>query len=109
MSKIDLDYGTPTGVPYYRAYIYFDDGDNPNADIEEHGIFTTEAEAWKAIKAALKTKPRRTPSEVEPGNTAVWCGLPERGVFTKDDDDDWFMDPSWERDDRYDTDAIYRD
>lgn len=109
MSRIEVRHDTPSGTEAYAAYLYFDDGQYPNAEVEHHGYWTTEEEAWDAIHAALKDKPGRVPSEVEPGNTAVWLGQPEMGAFLKDADDEWFTEPSFEPNDDYDVTPVYKD
>lgn len=115
MSRLTIDHTTSDGTIAYAAFLYFDDGDFPNAEVEECGYFTEETEALAAVKATLAGKPADGSSEVlnatssaAADNTAGWSGQVEKGKWTKDDDDEWFAAPSWERDDKYDGEVFYR-
>jgi hypothetical protein len=55
----------------------------------------------------IAEKPSAQPSTVEPGNTASWCGIVERGTFVYPPDAEWFAEPDFERDEDYNPDAIW--
>lgn len=108
MSKLEITHETPSGTVAFEACLFFDDGDFPNAEVETVGYFTDEDEARVEMRKALAAKPTDVPSEVQAGNMAGWSGTVERGLLTKDEDDEWFVSPSFERDERYEGVTEYR-
>lgn len=115
-TRLTINHETPS-TEAFAAFLYFDDGDFPNAEVEEHGYYTDEAEALEVVKAKLARKPadgspeilKVTHADAAAGNNnAGWSGQVEKGTFVKDEDDDWFAQPSWERDDDHDGEVFYR-
>jgi hypothetical protein len=104
---VRVTHDMPGDVVAYGADLYFDDGAYPNAEVEHIGYFAIESEAWDAVRDALAKKPSAQPSTVEPGNTASWCGIVERGTFVYPPDAEWFAEPDFERDEDYNPDAIW--
>lgn len=108
MSEITITHETPNGTVAFEARLYYDDGDNPNADIKTVGYFTDESEAVSAMHLALADMPVDRPSMIVDGNTAAWCGVVDRGKLNKQDDDEWFVQPMFESDDHHDSIVTYR-
>jgi hypothetical protein len=108
MTPLTITHATPDGTVAYSAELYFDDGDFPNAQCEHLGYFTT-AEAAVAVRdKALAAKDPDHSSAVQEGATAGWCGVVERCTFYRDPEDEWFVQPTAERDYDWPENVTYR-
>lgn len=101
---IEHDVNAPTGTVVYSAEWILDTQDDPLAGSNGTSYWSTQEEAYDALRDQVDEIKERWPVEDE---TERWCGWVTSGTFEQDEDAPWYLPPSFEPDPDSALDPLY--